>query len=144
MKKCIFSTMAVSFKNASVIYKQKQEVSDRVKEQPYREEERLFPFFTSEERKLEYTQSKNEEPQQDICVEMLSPGKLSTEKKENKISVFWNAKYKCILMAAILCFSILELIMFNVNSVLSNANFTNIVQEMLQVYLNQTQKEDND
>ena len=51
-----------------------------------------------------------------------------------KIPEFWVAKYRCILMGVILFFSILEIIMFNVNNFLQGESTKSILQKLIRKY----------
>ena len=64
-------------------------------------------------------------------------GETRVEVKRNilsKIPEFWAAKYRCILMGVILFFSILEIIMFNVNNFLQGETTKTVMQKIIKKY----------
>ena len=53
----------------------------------------------------------------------------------SKIPEFWTAKYRCILMGVVLFFSVVEIIMFNVNNFLQGESTRSIMQKLITKYL---------
>lgn len=54
---------------------------------------------------------------------------------KDKIPDFWNAKYRCILMGVILFFSVIEIVMFNLNNFLNGESTKSILNRFLNKYL---------